>query len=77
MIYNYKIINLKSSNFKYIINIFIVTNINQGLELSYNLLSNIPFIIKGIEVFLRNTDQHSKILVSNIRFNLVDIIQNQ
>lgn len=76
-IYGYSNIDLRLSNHKNNITIFIITNMSWILQFSQNLLSNLLLAKKSIEVFLKKVDQLFVMIADNKIFELADMIENQ
>lgn len=73
---NYGNVDLKITDLIGNVNILIVTNISRALELGYNSLNIILLARKNIEVYLKITDQPSKITIDKEVFGLANIIKN-
>lgn len=75
--YDYREVILRLQLLDEIVNILKVFNVSQTPDLSHNFFSTISLAKKGIEVFLRRTDQLSEIFFEDELVGLADMIDNQ
>lgn len=73
---SYKIFNLEIFNFKIMIDILIVININFTLKLGYSIFNIISLVKTDIKVFSYKTSPSSRIIVDNKLFSPANIIEN-